>query len=250
MISILSIILLLLLIIVGKGRGIKTYGIFYLNLFLILVYLFVISIGLNAILHAVIICIIVSATTLFGLNSINIKTKTSFISILIVLALTFGLVLTIGKCANIQGFSAESLEAIGGYSFDIGYNMTDVLIGMFLITTIGTIIDTSISISSAVNEVYNNNLDLNKNELFKSGMNIGKDILSTTINTLFFALVAEFIGFFMWHSSASFSYIINYKAFVVEISKLLLCFISSILIIPITSYMISRSLINKKEWFL
>ena len=247
MISILTIVLLVLLILVGKTRGIKTFGVFYLNLFLIIAYLFTVGLGFNAVLHAVILCIIVSATTLFGLNSTNIKTKTSFVSILIVLVITFGLVLFIGKSANIQGFSAESLEAIGGYSFDIGYDMTDILIGMFLITTIGTIIDTSISISSAVNEVYVNNPDLSQKELFRSGMNIGKDILATTINTLFFALVAEFIGFFMWHSKATLSYIINYKAFVVEVSKVLLCFISSILIIPITSYMISRNLINKKD---
>ena len=77
-------------------------------------------------------------------------------------------------------------------------------------------------------------------------MNIGKDILSTTINTLYFALVAEFIGFFMWHYGSGFGYIINYKSFVVEISKLLLSFIASILIIPITAYITSRALINEK----
>lgn len=246
MITILSIILFTLLVLIGKSRGFKTFGIFYLNLFLILVYLFLISIGLNAILHAIIICIIVSATTLFGLNEVNLKTKSSFKAIMIVLIFIFALTFFLGKYANIQGFSAESLEAIGGYSFDLNYDMTNVLIGMFLIMVIGTIIDTSISVSSALNEVYINNPYLNQKDLYKSGMNIGKDILSTTINTLYFALVAEFIGFFMWHYGSSFGYIINYKSFVVEISKLLLSFIASILIIPITSYITSKALIKDK----
>lgn len=247
MISILSIVLFILLIIIGKSRGFKTFLILYLSLFLIMVYLFVMSIGFNAIINAVIICIIVSAITLFGLNGYNVKTKSSFKAIMIILLIIFLLIFFIGKNANIQGFSAESLESIGGYSFDLNYDMTDLFIGMYLVCVIGTIIDTSISVSSAMNEVYINNKHLNRKELFKSGMNVGKDILATTINTLFFAIVAEFIGFFMWHYGSSLGFIINYKSFVQEIIKLFLCFIASILIIPITSYITSIALIKENK---
>ena len=59
--------------------------------------------------------------------------------------------------ANISGFGVESLETIGVFSHDINYSMTNVIIGMYLICTIGTIIDTSISVSSAMNEIYENN---------------------------------------------------------------------------------------------
>lgn len=245
MITILSIILFLLLTIIGKSRGFKTFLIFYLSLFLIVVYLFVMSIGFGAITNAIIICIIVSAITLFGLNSYNVKTKSSFLSIMVILVLITLLTLFIGKNANIQGFSPEALESIGGYSFDINYDMTNLFIGMYLVCVIGTIIDTSISVSSAMNEVYINNKHLNKYELYKSGMNVGKDILSTTINTLFFAVVAEFIGFFMWHYGSGLGFLLNYKSFAQEIIKLLLCFIASILIIPVTSYITSRLLIKE-----
>ncbi len=247
MIFILSLILFLLLIIVGRSRGFKTFLIFYLSLFLIMIYLFMISAGFNAIIHAVIICILVSSLTLFGLNGINVKTKSSFKSIMLVLLFIFLVTFFIGKNANIQGFSAESLESIGGYSFDLNYDMTNVFIGMYLVTVIGTIIDTSISISSALNEVHINNKHLNKHELYKSGMNVGKDIMATTINTLYFAIVAEFIGFFMWHYGSSFSFLLNYKSFAQEIIKLLLCFIASILVIPITSFITSRALIKDDE---
>ena len=170
----------------------------------------------------------------------------SFISVMIVLLFVFILTYFIGMNANIQGFSAESLESIGGYSFDINYNMRDVFVGMYLVCIIGTVIDTSISVSSALNEVYENNKYLDKHELYKSGMNIGKDILATTVNTLYFAVISGFIGFFMWHFNTSFGYILNYKSFVQEIFKLLICIIGSILIIPITSYVTSRALIKNK----
>ena len=202
--------------------------------------------GINPIILSMLICIIATLSTLFIINGINIKTKTSFVSIMIVLIFIFALIFIIVKRGNIQGFSMESLEAIGGYSYDIGTNMIDVMIGMYLICIIGTIIDTSISISSAMHEVLENNQHLSNEELFKSGMNVGKDIMATTINTLYFAIIANFIGFFLWHHGATFEFVINYKAFSQEVIQLLISFIGSIMIIPITAYISSKTLKNKK----
>ena len=244
MIFILSCILFILLLIVGKKRGVKTFFSFYLSIFLIILYLAFIALGLNAYILAIIICVIATIITLFMINGYNVKTRASFYSIMIVLVFIFTLIFVITKNANIQGFSMESMEGIGGLSFEIGYDMTDILIGMFLVSVIGTIIDTSISVSSVMFEVHTNNPNLDSKELFKSGMNVGSDIMSTTINTLFFALISNFIGFSMWHRGVEFEYIINYKEFAKLLIELLFSFLASILIIPITSYISSKLLVK------
>ena len=236
MIKILSLIFFILLIIVGRKRGIKTFITFYLNLLLIMIYITFMKVGINAIILSIIICVLATLITLFILNGSNVKTKSSFISIMIVLLFMLIITFIIGKYSNIQGFSLEEVESIGYYSYDINYDMTGVIIGMYLICTIGTIIDTSISVSSAMNEVYENNKNIIQKDLFISGMNVGKDILSTTINTLYFALVSSFIGFFMWYYSVSFPFLEVSKSFVNSILELLLAFIASIIIIPITIY--------------
>ena len=240
MIKLLSLIFFLLLIIVGRKRGIKTFITFYLSLALIILYLVFMSFNINAIILAIITCLLSSVISLFILNGYNIKTKSSFLSIMLVLVIIFIPLFIISKESNIQGFSLESMESIGAYSYYIDYDMIDVLIGMYLICIIGTVIDTSISVSSAMKEVYENNQNISSKELFKSGMNIGRDILGTTINTLYFAMVYVFIGFFLWHYGDSIGYIINYKAFVQEIIQLLISFIGSILIIPITAFITSK----------
>ena len=140
----------------------------------------------------------------------------------------------------------ETMENIGGLSFEVNTSMTDILIGVYLITAIGTIIDTSISVSSAMNEVYINNPDINSKELFNSGMNVGKDIMSTTVNTLFFAIISSFIGLFMYHHNVALDYIINYKEFAKLVIELLFMFIASTLIIPITSFIASKFFITKQ----
>ena len=53
-------------------------------------------------------------------------------------------------------------------------------------------------------------------------MNVGGDILSTTINTLFFAIISSFIGFFMWHRNSPIENIINHKVFTQTVIELLL----------------------------
>lgn len=247
MIKILSLILLILLLIVGKKEGLKTYACFYLNYFLILVYIFLMGIGFNAIILSFIICLLASLVSLFLINGSNVKTKSSFISICIVLSIMFVIIFFIGNNANVQGFSYEAIEAIAGYSFDINYNMKDLIIGMILVCTIGTIIDTSISISTALNEVYLNNEGITQNELYNSGINVGKDILSTTINTLFFVFLSGIVGLFYWYYTESFEFIINYKTLCQELIELLCACIGSIIVIPITSYICSRNLSLQKN---
>lgn len=247
MVSILFLILFILLIIVGGKRGVKTFVTFFLSLLLITIYLIFMNLGFDSIKLSIIICILSSIVSLFILNGYNLKTKSSFISILIVLFLIFFLVYLIGRFSNIQGFSENQMESISLYSHSINYDMVNVIIGVYLISIIGTVVDTSISISSAMNEVYENNKKTNITDLFKSGLNIGSDILSTTINTLFFALIGGFLGFFMWYHTMIIEQMINHKVFAQDIIQLLISFIASILIIPITSYITAITLVKKRD---
>ena len=243
--KILWVLLLFLLLLVGRKRGLKTFITFFISMVLIVIYIIMVAIGLNPIVLAFFICIIASVLSLFFLNGYSNKTKSSFLSVIIVQLIIFALIYIIGSRANIGGFGAESLETIGGYNFSINCNMSNILLGMYLVSIIGTVIDTSISVSSSMNEVYKNNKKITEKELFESGMNVGGDILSTTINTLFFALISVSIGFFMWHRGFTVGEVINYKIFVENVIQLLISFIGSILIIPVTSYISSRMLINK-----
>ena len=66
-----------------------------------------------------------------------------------------------------------------------------------LLGLLGAIIDTALSVSSAVFQIYASNPSLAEKELRKSGNNIGRDILGTTVNTLFFAGIGESLLLFM-----------------------------------------------------
>lgn len=245
MINILLFIILFLLMLISKKKGLKTFICFIFNFLLIIGFIYLAYLGINSFFLSFVLTIFASATSLFILNGIDKKTKGSFISVMIIAFIMFFLIFFIGNYANIGGFTSESRELIGTYSLFINYSMNDLIISVILIASIGTIIDTSISISSAVNEIYENNKKLKRNELYSSGINIGKDIISTTINTLYFASIGAFMIFIFWNYDLSFLEVINHKMFAQDLFEILICFIGSILIIPITSYFISNSLTKK-----
>ena len=62
-----------------------------------------------------------------------------------------------------------------------------LLVGGIVISTLGAVMDVGMSISSALTEVHTANPAYGRKELFRSGMNIGRDMVGTMTNTLILA---------------------------------------------------------------
>lgn len=247
--KILIILLFLLMIYIDKKRGIKLFLSLIMNFAVLMIVFYLIALGLNPIICSLIGCFIVSTIILFYVNGENIKTKVSFKSIIIVLLILALLIIGMTYISRIAGFGYESYEEINMFSYDVNINYTDIAISLILISLIGATVDASIAISSALYEVYENNKDLSKKELFISGMNIGKDILCTTTNTLLFAFLGDFMTLVIWFSQGNYTIleIINNKTFVSEIIRILFSAIGCFIVIPTTAYMMARTLKRKKS---
>lgn len=245
--SVLLVILFLLMIYIDNKRGIKLFMSLIFNFIVLLIIFYFIALGFNPIICSLIGCFLVSLIILYYVNGKNQKTKSSLLSIIVVLLILALLIFGITKLSRIAGFGYESLEEINMFSYDIKIDYTEIAISMILISLIGATVDSSIAISSALNEVYVNNKKLKLTELFKSGMNIGKDILCTTTNTLFFAFLGDFMTLLIWFNSAGYhvSDIVNSKTFVAEIIRILFSGLGCIIVIPVTAYITSYALVNK-----
>lgn len=246
---ILIIILFLLMIYIDKKRGIKLFLSLIFNFLILMIIFYLIALGLNPIICSLIGCFVVSYIILYYVNEKNIKTVSSLKSIVIVLLILSILIFITTYITRIAGFGYESFEEINMFSYDIRIDYTNIAISMILISLIGATVDSSIAISSALYEVHKNNKKLSKKELFLSGMNIGKDILCTTTNTLMFAFLGDFMTLLIWFYSSNYSLldIINAKTFVAEIIRILFSAIGCILVIPITAYITTNTLVNNRR---
>lgn len=241
MIKLLSLVLFVLLILVGGKRGVKTFFTIIMNLALIFLLVLLVGWGFNPILPTLVICLIISTIILFFLNGVNKKTVSSFIAVFILLIVFMGITLWFGSRIYIQGYTEETVEAISYVNYDTGINMLALSNAIVIIGLIGNIIDTSIAISSALYEVHVNNPKLSIKDLFASGMNIGKDILGTTTNTLFFAYLGGFMTLFIFFQDIRYSFvgIINSKVFAAEFTRIMLSGMASFLIIPLTAIIVA-----------
>ena len=204
------------------------------------------ALGFYPIIISLIGCFIISYIVLYFVNGKNIKTKASMESIIIVLLILAISIFITTKLSRISGFGYEAFEEINMFSYDINIDFTNIAISIILISLIGATIDSSIAISSALYEVYNNNKKISKKELYKSGMNIGKDILCTTSNTLLFAFIGDFLTLILWYYKSHYSFleIINAKTFVAEVIRILFSAIGCIIVIPITAYITTNKILK------
>ena len=241
---ILIILLFLLMIYIDIKRGIKLFLSILFNFIILMIIFYLIAVGLNPIICSLIGCFIISYIILYYVNERNIKTESSLKSVIIVLIILSFLIFFVTKISRIAGFGYESYEEINMFSYDVKIDFTNIAISMILISLIGATVDSSIAISSALYEVYDNNKNLSKKDLFLSGMNIGKDILCTTNNTLMFAFLGEFMTLLIWFYKGDYSFleIVNAKTFVSEMIKILFSAVGCIIVIPITSYITTESL--------
>lgn len=236
--SVLFLILFALMALIGGERGAISFFSLCFNFITFILMLEFMALRVDPIKVTVIGCIIISSITLFFTNGLNKKTVSSLISVLIVLILTLLITSKVGTDAKIQGFGREQAESIYYLLPNAQFNFTKILISEVMFGLLGAIIDVSISISSSMNEIYQNNLLISKESLFKSGINIGKDILGTMTNTLLFAYIAGFMTLLIWFNKFNYSIsdILNAKVFGSEVFQILCSGIGIILIIPVTAF--------------
>lgn len=232
---------IILTITVGGDRTAKTSVTVGINGFVLVISVFAIYWGAPALLVTLVASFLVVYCTIFFQNERSVKTEAAFISVLIIVLITMLLVFVFVYKGNLAGFpilGEHKIRPSNGYEANIGMNMNMLQVAVILIALTGAIIDTAVAVTSGVYEVKRNNPQLGKTELFMSGMRIGREIISSTVNTLFFIFAGEYLVMFVNFSMFySFSTMINSKEFAQGSINILISAIGCILIIPLASYL-------------
>lgn len=122
-----------------------------------------------------------------------------------------------------------------------------VFLSGLLIGSLGAVMDVAITISSSVFELYEKNHAIENKALKESGMHIGRDIMGTMTNVLFFAYLSGTIPMLLLYlknaSSVGFALSINLS---MEFARALAGGIGIVLAIPIGLY-VSIFFVNRKR---
>ncbi len=234
---ILCVILLLSMIYVGDEKGLHAFYSLIANVLILYVLFRKISVSDSPVTLTLIFCGIMSAVTLISLNGFKRKTFTALISVGIIIVVMACMDFIFAPLLHIQGFDPYELEKIECYSTNVNISFPDIVICEMLIAIFSSITDTAITISSSMNEICQLNPEISRSDLLNSGMNIGNDILGTTVNTLFFVYFGNMLILLIWFSirNVSFSSVINSKLLAEIIFDIVMSSTGVILVIPVTA---------------
>ncbi|UYX52327.1 YibE/F family protein [Bacillus thuringiensis] len=246
----LAAILFILMTLIGGKKGARSFIVLFLNFGVIfLTILFMLAPNINPIIISMIACTIIIGITLFYINEMNLKTIAAFISTIITISILFFFIVIVTKKTMIQGFGKEEIHELSVFSLHIGVDFIKIEAAVIIMSTIGAITDVAISIASPMRERLNHNPLISRKDLFTFGISIGKDILGTNTNTLFFALIGAHLALFLWFKKLSYSIgeIVNSKLFSAEMIIIFCAGIGIALVIPITSWITAYFLVRKRD---
>ena len=106
------------------------------------------------------------------------------------LALLFGLLAqALTRVDGLRIDDVEPLLQLRQTGTPIG--LRGLLVGGIVISALGAVMDVTMGIASSLAEVHAANPQLSRRELFRSGMNIGRDMVGTMTNTLILAFLGS-----------------------------------------------------------
>ena len=171
------------------------------------------------------------------LGGIQVKTMVAAAGSLGGVLLAGGLAWAACQIVHISGMNMDEAEALMLTAVDNGLKIRGLYICGILIAAEGAVMDIAMSISSAVSELHEVNPALTARQLFKSGMNIGRDAMGPMANTLVLAFAGTSLNMMIFIYAYDISYIqlLNTDFVAIEIIRSISGSIGIVLTVPLVA---------------
>jgi len=229
---------LLILLLVGRRKGL--YSALSLIFTLIVVLFFMIPLiirGHSPIFMAVVTAALTSMFSIFIVANVSMKSLAAICGTFAGVTIAGIASVLAGRFGHISGMQLEHAEMVILQAGDAIINVPQLLSAGIIIAALGATIDVGMSIAAAVFEMKVVNPELDARRLYKSGMNIGRDIMGTMSNTLILAFAGVSLTVLVLLVMFEFPYIqlINMNLLAIEIIQGISASIGLILTVPVTA---------------
>ncbi len=192
--------------------------------------------GYNPLVVALIVGNILTIVTLLLVAGYSKKAYAAIISSVTCSLATCVLAIVFGNLFNIHGAVMEGAESLlyAGY---MNLDLTTIFQAGIYLASSGAILDLAIDISSALEEIINNNPSVTKTNLIMSGLNIGKSVVGSQTTTLLLAYMGSYITIMMVYMAQGtpMMNILNSKEIAAEILHTFVGCLGLVLVSPLTS---------------
>lgn len=198
----------LILCTIGGKKGItSSVALAFTFVCIIFLYIPMMYVGVSPFFAASLTAVLVTIVTMLLIGGRSVK---SFCSILGTAAgiLVAGLVAQIfGYFSHISGLNVSEIETLAYISQNSRLDVGGILYSGILISSLGAVMDVSMSVASTIAEIHETNPSFTAKQLFQSGMRVGKDMMGTMATTLILAYAGGSINTLIILYSYSMSYL-------------------------------------------
>ncbi len=241
-----SIAFVMLLLLIGRKKGL--YSLLSIIATVTLIFFMLMPMilhGFCPIASAVLVGILSTIITIYLVGGFNSKSSSAIIGTSLSLVFAGGLSLITIYLAHLTGFAGE--ESMFLYSAHPELDFQGLLSASMIIAALGALMDTGVSIASAINEIYETDKNLTVKQLFKSGMNIGKDVIGTMSNTLILVYLGSSLPLVLLSNNIDLQKFFNLNQVATEISSAIIGSIAILLCVPLTAIISAYLIKNQKQ---
>ena len=232
-----AVFLLVIILIGGKKGAASVMGLGFTIVCVLFLFLPMIYRGVSPIFSAVVVAVITTVVTIYLISGISVKSLTAISGTVtgVVMAVIFAGIF--GKVTQITGYNVSDIEELIYLEEKTAIKINELLFAGILIASLGAVMDVGMSIASTLQEIYSRRPDLGMWDLFKSGMNVGKDMMGTMSNTLILAFAGGSLNTLVFIFAYNYSYhqIINMYSIGIELMQGISASMGVILTVPFTS---------------
>lgn len=171
------------------------------------------------------------------LGGVRVKTMAAALGSFGGVLLAGGLAWGACKIVHISGMNMDEAESLLLTAVDNGLKIRGLYICGILIATEGAVMDIAMSISSAMTEIHEVSPSLTAAQLFRSGMNVGRDAMGTMANTLVLAFAGTSLNMmiFIYAYDVSYIQLLNTDFVAIEVIRSLAGSIGIVLTVPVVA---------------
>jgi len=246
----LVVLFLAVILIVGRIVGLRAIaGLIFTLVNIVFLLLPLVLKGFSPIPTTIVILTVTTIVCFVLLGGIQPKTISAALGTISGVVIAALIAFVVGEIGHITGFHTEEAESLLIIATDTKLTITGLFISSVLIAALGAVMDIAMSISSAIEELHINSPSMKQKELFRSGMNIGRDSMGTMANTLILALAGSSMNMMllMYSYGVTFNQMINTDFVAVEVVRSIAGSLGIVFAVPITSLIGSIIISNRKK---
>ena len=222
----------------GRWRGLGALaGLAFSLLVIVMFTLPAVLDGSNAVAVALVTASLIAFAALFLAHGFELATAIALLSTFASLILTAVLAWVFVRATHLTGLTDDSSILLGGLT--AGIDPRGILLAGVVIGALGVLDDVTVTQVSAVWELKRVQPELGMRELFTPALRIGRDHISSTVNTLFLAYAGAALPLLLLFTEAgqNFSNVITREVVAIEVVRALVGSIGLVASVPIATWL-------------